>query len=172
MRMNLITFLTRQNVINEPVRIGAYKGSGFIKCGENNNKFRHSVKWMHERRVMAYSKSVYGGWIVLIEGEEAGKEWLDSTLETIPDNQNVTDEHYKRFADAFCSSFAETLRDGIIKSVTSPREFERLKGEHMIQIGEEFFRSDLFAIMMPHAEGEDVIELIHRETMKKLKGKK
>lgn len=172
MRMNLITFLTRKNVVNQPVRIGAYKGSGFIKCGMNNDKFRHSVKWMHERRVMAYSPSVYGGWIILVEGEEVGKDWINPALETMPDKADVSDEQYQRFADAFCASFAETLRDGIIKSVTSPREFDRLKGEYMIRIGEEFFRSDLFAIMMPNAEGEDVIELIHRVTLKKLKGKK
>lgn len=172
MVMNLITFLTRKNVVSEPVRIGAHKGSGFIKCGQNNAKFRESVRWMHNRRVIAYSRSEFGGWIVMVEGEEAGREWLDPALEKLPVSSEEPDEQYRRFADRLCAEFAEMLRDGIIKAATSPREYERLKGEHMIAISESFFRSDTFGILMPHAEGEEVIDLIHRETMKKLKGRK
>ena len=170
MDMNLIAFLTRKNVVNQPVRIGAYEGSGFIRCGRNNDKFRHQVKDMHGRRVMAFSESVYGGWIVLVEGKEAGNDWLNPALEVKPDDSGVTDLQYQRFADTICAQFAEMLRDGIIKTIRAPRDYERIKGEYMIQTSESFFRSDTFAVLMPSADGEDIIALIHERVCKLMKG--
>ena len=158
----------------EVARIGTKDGAGFIFAGvvdsfTLNRIYRYIHAQTHARKVLEVLPSAFVGYIVLIEGSEYGSAECPQ-YDKAPNNDDVPIEGYKRLADEIAKTCALDYEHALIKWYTAIRERDRSAADSDIYICERFFRSPVFAQLLPHVNGEDVMKLIDEKVKKMIRG--
>ena len=152
--------------VGKLARICTKYGTGFIFAGvitKNTGLEIRQITHKHPARieVLDISPSFYGGDIVRIQGHESGKEWIPRELETKPFD-DIPLEHYQALADTIAKQCAESLKQSIIVSRTAPKAATRQAADYEARQCVQFFLSDQFAVIMPQADGADIVRLIYK----------
>ena len=155
----------------ELIQIGCKNGSGFLYAGKLGRFTLDAMRSVYHCRfdecdIVDRYPSIYGGTILIIAGAFTGKAELPKELITKYPEAPI--EKYIAFADVIAGRAAEAYKTALIGIVTGP-ERNRAACESEIFKCEEFFRSDTFSIICPHADGEQIISLIKKQVRKELK---
>jgi hypothetical protein len=143
-------------------RIGCERGSGFLFADRIGINVPPKVKRLMERKICSISPSVYGGDIVLIDGDEYGSEWLSKSLEN-PPTDIVPDEMYIRAADRICGMLVECLWIEMAKTKSAVYEAKRMDAWNMVDYYRAAILSPQFATLCPHADPEDILILLEKK---------
>lgn len=151
----------------EVVRIGTKNGAGFVFAGTVDSFTLNRIERvthvkMHDRDVLEVYPSAFVGSIVLINGTEYGREEAPE-YDTVPVSDDVPIENYQRLVDYIAQSTAEDYEHALITWYCSPRETAKKNADATIIQCERFFRSEIFATIMPNADGEDILRLIEKK---------
>lgn len=161
--------------IGEVVRVGCTEGTGFIYAGlilpETEETiarklFRPDVSNLP---IIEMFESFYGGTVLIIPGTAYGHEWIPKELER-PTPNDCPIEQYQRFADWIAG---ETAREYIAAYLTSKKASKRTTretAETEMMMCERFFKSDTFALLMPHVDADDLIMMMQRKALEKIQG--
>lgn len=152
--------------VGKLARICTKYGTGFIFAGvitpETELEIRSIMRKSPARiPVLDVSPSFYGGEIVRIQGHESGKEWIPREMET-KTLEDIPIEHYQALADTIAKQCAESLKQSIIVSRTAPKAATRQAADCEARQCVQFFLSDQFAVIMPQADGADIVRLIYK----------
>lgn len=154
-------------------RIGTNNGSGFIFAGTvdsftlNHIEAYTGIK-MHDRNIADIYESLYGGVIVLVEGRECGNVICkEDKVEAFDD---VPIEYYQAVADTIASAMAQDYYSALIRNRINKRTQDLNSAELDIYQCRQFFLSDQFAILMPHADGREILRLIEEKAEKQFGG--
>lgn len=151
-------------------RIGANAGSGFIFAGIvdsftlNHIEAYTGIK-MHARQVVTEYPSIYGGVIVLINGQETGKK--DCSL-LVNKDAEIPIHYYQSLVDNIAKIAAEDYENALLRFHYAKREKDIDRASADMYLAQRFFRSDSFAVMMPDADGDDILRLIEQKVDKML----
>ncbi len=151
------------------VRIGCKDGRGFIYAGlitvpetEAEIAAKFSRPDAYNLPVLDVFKSFFGGDVVTISGAACGNEWIPQGLEKeLPTDCPI--EHYQEFAAWIAAGAAKIYIEAYLTANTSPKRIIRENAEIEMIMCEKFFESDSFALMMPHADGKDLISLLKKK---------
>lgn len=152
-------------------RIGTNAGSGYVFAGVvdsftlNRIEANTHVK-MHTREVVEVYPSVYDGVIVIVTGQEYGKQDRSQCGEK--PGADVPIELYQSLIGDIARIAAEEYQTALLKfrHAVKDRDVDRATGE--MYLAQKFFLSDTFALMMPHVNGEDVLRLIEQKVDRKI----
>lgn len=148
--------------LGKVARIGCVNGSGFVFADRIGLNIPRKIGEMMGREVISISPSVYGGDIVLVEGNDYGSEWLPKTLENPPTN-TVPDEMYLRAADKICGMLIECLWAEMVKTKVSIYEGRRLDAWNMVDYYRSAILSPQFATLCIHGDGAEILTLLERK---------
>lgn len=147
--------------IGKVARIGCERGSGFVFADRIGLNIPRNIKEMMEREVISISPSVYGGDIVLVEGNDYGSEWLPKILEN-PPTDIVPDEMYVRTADKICGLLVECLWIEMVKTRSAVWESKRIDAWNMVDYYRAAILSPQFATLCPKADGNEILSLLEQ----------
>lgn len=150
------------------VQIGTDGGSGFLYAGKAGRFTLDAMRSAYRDEfgsaiVKECRPSFYAGYIVIISGFRSGSAELPREL--MPKFPEAPIEHYVRFADYWVGSIAQNYKTALI---TVGNGKGGSVDEATIIRAESFFRSELFSVVCPHAEGEQVISLIKAQARKEI----
>lgn len=146
-------------------RIGTNAGSGFVFAGKvdsftlNHIEAKTGIK-MHARQVVDEYPSAYSGVIVIVTGQEYGKEDLSDLHKK---GALVPIELYHALIGEVVKIAAEDYENACLRFHYAKRERDIERASADMYLSQRFFRSDSFAILMPHVDGEDVLRLIEQK---------
>lgn len=151
----------------EVVRIGTKNGAGFVFAGTVDSFTLNRIERvthvkMHDRVILDEYPSAYVGSIVLINGTERGTA-VAPEFDKAPVSDDVPIENYQRLVDYIAQSAAEDYEHALITWYCSPSETARKNADANIIQCERFFRSEMFATIMPNADGDDILRLIEKK---------
>lgn len=149
-------------------RIGCERGSGFLFADRIGINVPPKVKRLMERKICSISPSVYGGEIVLIEGDEYGSEWLPKSLEN-PPVEIVSDEMYIRMADKICAMIVEALWTEMVKTRSATYPARREDAWNMVDYYRAQILSPQFATLSPNVDAEDILILLEKRFKERFK---
>lgn len=152
----------------EVVQIGTDRGSGFLYAGKAGGFTLDAMRSAYREEfgsatVTECRPSFYGGYIVIISGFRSGSANLPRELmRKFPE---APIEHYIQFADYWVGAIARDYKTALISighgKGTGTDEVTCIRAE-------AFFRSELFAIVCPKADGEEIIRLIKTQARKEV----
>lgn len=151
-------------------RIGANAGSGFIFAGIvdsftlNHIEAYTGIK-MHARQVVEVYPSIYGGVIVLINGQESGKKDCSKFVNKYAE---VPVHCYQSLVDSVAKIAAEDYEHALLRFHYAKRERDIERATADMYLAQRFFLSDSFALLMPGADGADILRLIEQKVDKML----
>lgn len=150
------------------VQIGTDGGSGFLYAGKAGRFTLDAMRSAYRDEfgsaiVKECRPSFYAGYIVIISGFRSGSAELPRQL--MPKFPEAPIEHYVRFADYWVGSIAQNYKTAL---TTIGNGKGGSVDEATIIRAESFFRSELFSVVCPHAEGEQVISLIKAQARKEI----
>lgn len=151
----------------EVVRIGTKNGAGFVFAGTVDSFTLNRIERvthvkMHDRDVLEVYPSAFVGSIVLVNGTEYGRE-ESPEFDRLPISDEVPIENYQRLVDFIAESAAQDYEHALVLWYCSPSEKAKQNADATIVHCERFFRSDMFATLMPNANGEDILRLIEKK---------
>lgn len=150
------------------VQIGTDGGSGFLYAGKAGRFTLDAMRSAYKEDfsgaiVKECRPSFYAGYIVIISGFRSGSAELPREL--MPKFPEAPIEHYVRFVDYWVGSIAQNYKTALITIGNgkggSVDEATIIRSEH-------FFRSELFSLVCPNADGEEVIHLIKAQARKEI----
>ena len=146
-------------------RIGTNAGSGFVFAGTvdsftlNHIEAYTGVK-MHLREVIEEYPSAYSGVIVIVTGQEYGKEDLSDMHKK---GAKIPIELYHALIGEVARIAAEDYENACLRFHYAKRERDIERASADMYLAQRFFRSDSFALMMPNVDGEDILRLIEQK---------
>lgn len=170
--MNVRTFF-KQNE-GALIRIGTKGGSGFLYAGVAvypgslrivEMKYRVDIEF---REIVKMYESVFGGAVVLIEGDEHGRGWFTGSLDMLPDPELVPLEYYQRLAASICAEMVTDYKDAYIAKLIKRKRWNE-DPETVMNRCEQFFRSPRFNIFCPNSSADEIIRLIKRRAERTVK---
>ena len=152
----------------EVVQIGTKDGSGFLYAGKAGRFTLDAMRSAYKTdfstaKVYEVRRSFYAGYIVIIHGSRSGLAELPREL--IPKFPGAPIENYIRFADNWAGVMARDYKQSLLAvglGTGTPQD------ESNILQCEKFIRSNTFALIVPHADGEQVITLIKKQVRKEI----
>lgn len=161
--------------IGEVVRVGCTEGTGFIYAGLILPETEETIaKKLYRPDVSNLSiaemfESYYGGTVLIIPGTANGHEWIPKELERhTPIDCPV--EHYQRLADWLTGEIAREYIAAYLTAQKASKRTKRENAETELIMCERFFKSDTFALIMPHVDADDLITTMQRKAMEKIQG--
>lgn len=156
----------------EVVRIGTRNGAGFVFAGTidaftlNHIEAYTHVK-MHDREVLEVYPSCFVGQIVIINGIEYGHKDCPE-FDTAAVTDDVPIENYQRLIDTVAKEVAQEYERALMTWYCSPSEKAKNNADAEIYFAERFFKSPIFAALMPNVNGDDVLRLIEQKVKKNI----
>ena len=154
--------------IGKVARIGCKHGSGFIFADRIGLNLPRTVTEKMEREILSVSPSIYGGEIVMIEGNETGSEWIPKEFEN-PPSDAVPDSLYVAMADRLTGSIVESLWLEMIKTRRAAYGKNREEAWIMVDYYRSIILSPEFATLSPNADGNQILTLLERRFRQEMK---
>lgn len=141
------------------VKVGCKDGTNFVWCGKGSD-----MDFYHDREVVDMYPSIYGGNIIIIEGDENGKYWTVEECQGIQpepiDARSLDDEACKELANAIYENSVESLIHLMVsKREGNPKDAEEY--ERQIQIQINFLTSGMY--MYDADFGEGIVNKVRQE---------
>lgn len=141
------------------VKVGMKDGSGFIYCGKAED-----MNTYFNREVVEIYPSVYGGNIIIIEGDEVGKFWTKEEYQGVPSKPLKASELNTEGCMELANAIYEDSADSLIYAVIGKKESNPLEADeynHLIKMNIDFLTSGLY---MHDAEmGQHIVEKVMDE---------